>query len=125
LFYASQILYVAIQALAKTSILLLYLRVFTKRWFTISCNLGIIFLALHAIAYALAVSFQCTPVNALWTPQAQGKCMSLTTIGVSGAIFSIVEDVVILILPIPEIMNLQMSTTKKWALYLLFGIGSL
>ncbi|PMD24487.1 hypothetical protein NA56DRAFT_566706, partial [Hyaloscypha hepaticicola] len=124
LFYVSQILYVAIQVFAKTSLLLLYLRVFTKRWFTITCNLGIVFLALHGIAYLLAVSFQCTPADALWNPEEQGKCMSLTTIGVSGAFFSIFEDVIILLLPIPEIINLQMSTTKKWALCLLFGIGS-
>jgi hypothetical protein len=125
MFYASQILYVAIQVFAKTSILLLYLRVFTRRWFTIACELGIVFLALHGVAYILAVSFQCKPVESIWNPRVAGKCINLTTIGVSGAIFSIVEDIVILILPIPQIIKLQMSKNKKWGLVLLFGIGSL
>jgi hypothetical protein len=125
MFYVSQIIYVAIQVFAKTSILLLYLRVFTPRWFKMACYVGIVFLALHGIAYILAVSFQCKPVESIWNPHIAGKCINLTTIGVSGAIFSIVEDVVILILPIPEIIKLQMSTNKKWGLVLLFGIGSL
>ena len=125
MFYASQLIYVAVQVFAKTSILLLYLRVFTRRWFTIACHLCIVFLALHGIAFILAVSFQCNPVESIWNPQITGKCINLTAIGVVGAIFSIVEDFIILILPIPEILNLQMSKSKKWGLVLLFGIGSL
>jgi Fungal rhodopsin domain len=125
MFYTGQIIYVAVQVFAKTSILLLYLRVFTRRWFTIACNVGIAFLALHGIAFIFAVSFQCKPVESIWNPRITGKCISLTAVGISGAILSIVEDFVILILPIPEIINLQMGTNKKWALVLLFGIGSL
>ena len=125
MFYASQIIYVAIQVFAKTSILLLYLRVFTRRWFTITCYLCIVFLALHGIAFILAVSFQCNPVDSIWNPRITGKCLNLTAIGVAGAILSIVEDFVILVLPIPEILNLQMSKSKKWGLVLLFSIGSL
>jgi hypothetical protein len=126
MFYASQIIYVAVQVFSKTSILLLYLRVFTRRWFTITCHLCIVFLALHGIAFILAVSFQCKPVDSIWNPRiTTGKCLNLTAIGVAGAILSIVEDFVILILPISEIFNLQMSQSKKWGLVLLFGIGSL
>ncbi|PMD31423.1 hypothetical protein L207DRAFT_536910 [Hyaloscypha variabilis F] len=125
MFYASQIIYVAVQVFSKTSILLLYLRVFTRRWFTITCHLCIVFLALHGIAFILAVSFQCKPVDSIWNPRiTTGKCLNLTAIGVAGAILSIVEDFVILILPISEIFNLQMSQSKKWGLVLLFGIGS-
>ncbi|PMD52449.1 uncharacterized protein K444DRAFT_636302 [Hyaloscypha bicolor E] len=124
MFYASQIIYVAVQVFAKTSILLLYLRVFTHCWFTIACNLCIVFLVLHGIAFTLAVSFQCKPVKSLWNPRVTGKCINLTATGVAGAIISIVEDLVILILPIPEIINLQMNKSKKWGLVLLFGIGS-
>ncbi len=105
--------------------LLLYLRVFTRRWFTVTCNLCIVFLALHGIAFILAVSLQCKPVESIWNPEVKGKCINLTAVGVAGAIFSIVEDLIILILPIPEIINLQMSKSKKWGLVLLFGIGSL
>jgi hypothetical protein len=123
--YASEVIYVAVQVLAKTSILLLYLRVFTHRWFTIACNLCIVFLVLHGIAFTLVVSFQCKPVESFWNPRVTGKCINLTATGVAGAIISIVEDLVILILPIPEIINLQMNKSKKWGLVLLFGIGSL
>jgi hypothetical protein len=125
MFYVSQIIYVAVQVFAKTSILLLYLRVFTRHWFTMACKLCIVFLGLHGIAFALAVSFQCSPVESIWNPRVKGKCIDLTAVGVIGAIFSIVEDFVILILPIPEIINLQMGKSKKWGLVLLFGIGSL
>lgn len=125
MFYAGQILYIVVQVFAKTSILLLYLRVFTRRWFTIACNIGIVFMTLHGIAFILAVSFQCNPVESIWDPEVKGKCIDLTAVGFSGAIFSIVEDIVILILPIPEIIKLQMSTNKKWGLVLLFSIGSL
>jgi len=127
LFYASQFLYIGVQVFAKVSILILYLRLFTRRWFTLTCKLGIIFIVLHGISFIFAVAFQCTPVHAIWDPYLQHskKCLNLPAIGISGAIFSIVEDVVILLLPVPEILRLHMSTNKKWGLLVMFAIGSL
>jgi len=127
MFYSSQIIYVVIQETAKISMIFLYIRVFTSRWFTNACYMAIVFILLNGAAYIFALAFQCRPVSALWDPLLKGKgqCLNLASLSVSGAVCSIVDDLVILILPIPEIMKLKMSKNKKWGLVLMFSIGSL
>jgi hypothetical protein len=49
----------------------------------------------------------------------------MTVVGYSGAIFSIVEDLLILVLPISELNTLSFGIKKRVSLMLMFSIGSL
>lgn len=118
-------LYVFIQVSAKMSLLLLYIRVFPRTRTALLSKFGICFLLLHGTLYFFLVIFQCTPIAVVWDRSISGKCLTLNTIGYSGAAASILEDLFILILPIVEIKNLQLGKGKKWNLFLMFSIGSL
>jgi hypothetical protein len=90
-----------------------------------ACKIGIVFLITHGSGYIMVIIFQCRPITSIWNKQLTGKCVDLTAVGLSGAVFSIIEDLVILILPIPECKNIQMGKKKKWGLALMFAVGSL
>ncbi|KAI8668651.1 CFEM domain-containing protein [Fusarium keratoplasticum] len=124
IFYATQILYILIQVSAKASLLAFYSRVFTSRTFRIAVWSAAAFLIGHGLIFLGLVIFQCTPIASVWNRNLKSKCLNLTAIGYAGAVFSIVEDIAILILPIPELLKLQLGGRKKAALLFMFSIGS-
>ncbi|KAF9872490.1 integral membrane protein [Colletotrichum karsti] len=125
LFYVAQQIYILIQVFAKISILLFFSRIFPAKWFQLTVRYFIIFLFSHGFIFLLLIIFQCTPISSIWDrSNSVRKCMDVTAIGYAGAVFSIVEDLVILILPIPELYKLQLNIRKKIALGLMFSLGS-
>ena len=111
--------------MAKASILLLFMRVFTRPRFTLICKIFIGFLFAHGLAFLFAIIFQCSPIQGIWDRTLQSKCVNLNAVGFVGSGFSIVEDFVILILPIPELKTLSFGIKKRISLSFMFGIGSL
>lgn len=98
---------------------------FTSRTFRIAVWSAAAFLIGHGLIFLGLVIFQCTPIASVWNRNLESKCLHLTAIGYAGAVFSIVEDIAILILPIPELLKLQLGGRKKAALLFMFSIGSL
>ncbi|RKF64650.1 putative integral membrane protein [Erysiphe neolycopersici] len=123
-FYALQFLYIAVQVLAKISLLLVYQRIYPSSKFQRICTWGIAFVAMHGVAFTFTILFQCRPIESSWNPNINKKCLSAPAIGFAGAGFSIVEDLVIIILPLPQLLRLQVKTAQKIALIFMFSIGS-
>lgn len=123
-FYALQFLYIAVQVLAKISLLLIYQRIYPSSKFQRICTLGIAFVATHGLAFIFTIFFQCKPIKSSWDPATNKNCLSAPAIGFAGAGFSIVEDLVIIFLPLPQLLRLQVRTTQKIALIFMFSIGS-
>lgn len=117
-------IYVVIQVSAKVSLLLLYIRVFPHTMTALVSKFGIAFLGIHGLLYFLLVVFQCVPIAAAFDKTITGKCLNLTAIGFSGAAASIAEDLFILILPVFDTWKLQLGRGKKWALFIMFSMGS-
>ncbi|KFY03620.1 hypothetical protein O988_01359 [Pseudogymnoascus sp. VKM F-3808] len=124
LYYVSQILYVIVQALAKFSILFLFLRVFPTQRFRLVVKICIAWMIGHTIAFVMVVVFQCVPVRAVWDHSIQGKCTNSQAFVYSAAGASIFEDFVIMLLPIWELKDLSLNSRKKLALIFLFALGS-
>jgi hypothetical protein len=55
----------------------------------------------------------------------EAKCISSKGIIYSGAAISILEDFVVMLLPIPQLKALNLSLRKRIALIFMFAIGSL
>ncbi|KAK1975181.1 integral membrane protein [Colletotrichum cereale] len=125
LFYVVQMLYILIQVFAKISILLFFSRIFPARWFQLTVRYFIVILLLHGLAYVIVTAFQCTPILAIWDRSNPNRtCLNVTAIWYSGATFSLLEEIVILFLPIPELVKLQINIRKKMALSFMFSLGS-
>lgn len=123
--HISEVLYVAIQISVKVSILLFYIRVFPHRFIKIISWILIIDTVVHGTLFIFLLAFRCDPVHATWTIVPTAKCLSFEAISIVGAVSSLVEDLVILALPIPILIRLNMRRSQRIVLVLLFSVCSL
>ncbi|WQF86326.1 Putative extracellular membrane protein, CFEM [Colletotrichum destructivum] len=124
MFYVAQIFYILVQVFAKVAIVMLYLRVFTTPWFKWACWAFVAFMFGHGAIFALLIVFQCIPVAAVWDRVLSGRCLNVNAVGWAGAVLSIVEDIVLMILPIPELAKLQVTGRKRTGVGIMFSIAS-
>jgi hypothetical protein len=73
----------------------------------------------------MIVIFQCTPVNSMWDFSVGGHCVNVKILTFLAGGLSILEDLVILSLPIPCIKSLNIGAGKKITATVMFSIGSL
>jgi hypothetical protein len=86
----------------------------------------IVFVIAWGITALIANTFQCWPVQYFWIKSIEGSCMSgQTTLYTIIGAFSVVEDVLILCLPLPVVWRLQMRLREKIQLTILFLMGCL
>ncbi|KAI8293070.1 hypothetical protein K4K56_005308 [Colletotrichum sp. SAR 10_98] len=118
-------LYIFVLISAKASICCFYSRVFTNnkrfRQYTIGF---MIFLLTHGLMFLFLVMFQCLPIESIWDRRIEGRCLNYAALGYGGAAVSIFEDLILFIMPIPELMKLQLCRKKKLALVFMFGVAS-
>ncbi|KAI9035838.1 Major Facilitator Superfamily protein [Aspergillus affinis] len=67
--------------------------------------------------------FMCNPVEKGWNPTLPGHCGTTSALWLGSAIPSVIIDLIILLLPLPKIWTLQMTTTRKMAIIGVFVIG--
>ncbi|KAF5023428.1 hypothetical protein F66182_4528 [Fusarium sp. NRRL 66182] len=122
------LLYVIPTCLSKVVILMFLLEINSSqkwyRWavfvtmFVVVCsNLGIFFASI----------FSCTPVRKSWDlafPADVGSCIDRPAMFQATAGLGVATDVMIIAIPIPTVLGLQLSTKKKAALLCLFLVGS-
>ncbi|ETS83492.1 hypothetical protein PFICI_05368 [Pestalotiopsis fici W106-1] len=114
--------------LSKVSALLFYKRLFLPA--TDSKTFRTAFWTVFALNIAWEVGarfgsvFNCTPVAASWDPFMRGKCGSTTTLFFATALTSAFVDLCIMILPLPKIWGLRMTTWRKIGLSIVFFLAS-
>ncbi|KAJ5497204.1 hypothetical protein N7463_009191, partial [Penicillium fimorum] len=114
-------------AFVKISIVVFIKRLFgsIRAYVVISyCLAG--FIATWALAALLTNIFQCTPVQYYYNKDMKGHCMAgqVQFFQTMGSI-ALIEDVIILCLPIPVFWKLQINNRQKIALILVFSLGGL
>ncbi|KAH8676398.1 hypothetical protein BGZ60DRAFT_562080 [Tricladium varicosporioides] len=124
LFYIVTIFYVMVQNIPKFSILLFYLRIFPSPKFRRLVFLAMTWQALHTITFLLTVIFQCVPVESNWDLSLPSKCLNLNVLSFVGESASILEDFVIMFLPVYELKNLKLDLRKRVGLCFMFAVGS-
>ena len=120
------LLHAPLMALEKTSILLLYRRIFSiQPWFRISTTILIVYIWCWAASEFLVAIFQCKPVAYQWNKELNGTCIDQLAFFRWISVPNLIHDIAMLVLPLPMIWNLQVGTRQKFALSLVFLIGSL
>ncbi|KAK1990411.1 hypothetical protein LX36DRAFT_686034 [Colletotrichum falcatum] len=123
LFYITQMLYIFTLFCAKVSLSAFYCRVFMDQKFLYTNYVMILLYIVKAIVYFFLIAFQCLPIQAVWDYSIRGHCMDTSVISYSGSALTIVEDIILIIMPIPELLKLQLGPRKKMALIFMFGFG--
>ncbi len=118
-------LYVVTLGLVKVSLIAFYLQVFQDHRFRIVCwiVLGCIILSLGIIQFLTI--FSCTPVQSFWDRDIKGSCLDVGAVGFANSANSILQDLIILIMPMPSLYKLQMKRWRKIAVGFMFAVGAL
>lgn len=111
-------------ALAKLSIVLLYLQIFPRQKFQRRAWVVMSLVIAKVLVFVPLVLFQCMPIRSIWT-QEPAKCISSRMLVFWGAGISILEDLLIIALPISELRTLKVSNRTRIGLGIVFALGSL
>jgi len=123
MFVFSQYFYKCSINLTKASILLLYLRLFVQKPFRIICWVLMGFVGAFGVSTLGASIFQCMPITRSWNKAIKGNCINTTEFWYANAAFSILGDIIILVLPMPVIYQLRLRLNQKISLMAVFALG--
>ena len=124
--YIEEIIYPITIALVKLSILVFYYHVFIGKSFRIKCYVMMAFCTTSAIAFIFVTIFQCSPIPFAWEKGIKGaKCLNYNAASWANAGINILQDILIVLLPIPELRKLNLSLPRKIGLYVMFSLGGL
>ncbi|KAF9694409.1 hypothetical protein EKO04_007689 [Ascochyta lentis] len=124
-FYVCWNLYVITLGLVKVSLIAFYLQVFRDRRFRISCYVVLGYIVLSTLIIQFLTVFACTPIQSFWDRDIKGKCLDVGAIGFANSANAILQDSIILILPMPSLSKLQMKSWRKVAVAFMFAVGAL
>ncbi|KAJ6110336.1 Integral membrane protein [Penicillium sp. IBT 16267x] len=108
---------------AKASILIQYFRVFPTQRMRIVCWVMITILAIYGTWAVISAFLNCIPVAKFWDDSIPGFCLSKPGLWFSNASMHIATDLVILIIPIPALIIIEVPRKQKVALMILFALG--
>lgn len=81
---------------------------------------------LYTIGFASAMTFACRPISSVWTSwdgtRKPDYCINQNTFYLVAAALNIGLDIAIVLIPIPELIKLNLSPRKKVFLSAIFGV---
>ncbi|KAK2795381.1 hypothetical protein FQN51_000471 [Onygenales sp. PD_10] len=129
IFYIQEFLYVSAIAITKLAFLLFYYTIFPTshqmRW--LIKGTGIVTLG-YGIGCLFAFAFQCSPISFNWNGwdgEHAGTCVKKNDLIMAAGIINVVLDAWVIALPIPPLLKLQMSTSRKVQIISMFSLGFL
>ncbi|PGH33738.1 hypothetical protein GX50_03478 [[Emmonsia] crescens] len=123
LLWASIPIYNASLFCTKASISLQYHRIFPGSRIRIICYGALVFITLYGLWVVLASFLTCIPVKKFWDDTAEGSCMNRDALWLSTAIVHIITDVILLAMPMPILIRLNLPKRQRVALVLVFALG--
>lgn len=127
--FAYTYVYAGSVSFTKLSILLFYRRLFERgtKWFHIRLAIASFLCIGYPVTIWGVASGLCRPASYFWTQfiGETGECISINASFLSLTAINMVNDIVVLVVPLPEIMQLQMSFKRKIAVCGIMLLGSL
>ena len=112
--------------LTKVSLLWIMTRVFKPyRKAVIFIYFFMVVMLLYYIPAVIVKIRICMPIRKFWDHSAKGSCLSEPSIILADAVVSVVSDLIVLTLPLPLTMKLQMPFKKKMRVMAILGAGGL
>ncbi|KAL4897019.1 pth11-like integral membrane protein [Aspergillus ambiguus] len=125
--YAYTYIYASACATTKISILFFYCRVFSPlnmylKW---AIPFGFFITISYPIIIWVTMANCCKPVHYYWTQfsGAMGTCIDINTFFLALGIINMLNDFVVLLIPFPRIIKLQMNKRKKIAICGILAVG--
>ena len=110
----------------KASILVLYHRVFfvSRRFTRMLWGVGIFVIGYSGVLGGASL-IQCLPLNYIWDRSVKGYCLDIPLAATILAVFNVLTDIIILVMPMPMLWKLQMKKREKLQIMGMFLLGGL
>ncbi|GJC97418.1 integral membrane protein [Colletotrichum higginsianum] len=123
--YMNPIVYAIPPGACKMVILMFFLEINSSTdWFRRSVYFTMFVVVGSSLGILFSSIFPCNPIQSAYDLATPGTCIDRVATFKATATFGVITDMMIICLPIPMVLNLQVSTRKKIGLLSLFGIGS-
>ncbi|CAG8164742.1 unnamed protein product [Penicillium olsonii] len=126
IFWASEWIWSTATTSFRLAIILLYMEIFPGNRKFVHGAIGVgALVTLYWVATIFVLSFLCQPIEYNWNHNIPGRCGDVRKILYASAGFNMVMDLVVVLLPLPVIWGLRMSSRKKMGVTTSFAIGIL
>ncbi|KZM22705.1 hypothetical protein ST47_g6127 [Ascochyta rabiei] len=122
--YISWSTYIIILCMIKISLVLFYLEIFKARRFQITAYVFIGFMVANSFAIFCVTILACNPIPSFWNRNIKGKCIDIQAGAYANSASAIIQDIILLILPLAFVKHLQMRRSRKVAVGFMFCIGT-
>ena len=122
--FLTPLFWVTTVTLIRFSVVLLYIRIFVTRSFRLTCYAVLTLNTMFFIATFLSDVLSAIPVGCQWSEISD--CSSVVDpklIDLLVAVFNLLLDVIVVVLPMHMLWGLQMAVDKKATLSGIFGLG--
>ncbi|KAM0326959.1 hypothetical protein ACHAQA_006080 [Verticillium albo-atrum] len=123
LFFIAQTPYKVTVCLNKVAAILLYLRIFVGQRFRTAAFIVMGIIVAWSIGGVGATIWQCVPIRGAWDKSVDAQCIDSSKFWIAYAVMNILTDVMVLALPIPSILGLQLGKRDKILLCGIFLLG--
>ena len=108
----------------RAAIIFLYISVFPTRSFFITCSTILVINVAFGASAIIADCLICRPISYRWaSTTVGGSCGDQKALDLNSAIWNLLLDVVVVVLPMPVLWGLKLARGKKARLTCMFGIG--
>lgn len=119
-------LWAASNTCVKYSILSLYVDIFPNRTFRYICYTIMGVSAVYFISVVVEGFALCTPVQFNWDKSIPGgECHNQNMAYLAAGIMNLIVDVIIVVLPMPQLFGLKIPIAKRLGIASMFGLGAL
>ncbi|CAG8320912.1 unnamed protein product [Penicillium nalgiovense] len=126
-FQAMAVMYKVQISLAKISVCIFLLRIFQSRTFRYLAYALIGINAAIGITWASVDAFRCVPTRLTWTGwtnEESGYCINFIVAVLVNCLVNIFVDFILIVMPVYEVVKLQLPLRKKIAVASMFIVGS-
>lgn len=112
--------------LVKLAVLRFYSRIFAPSlWFTWSVRITAAAVIMWMVSVVLETFLLCRPLAFNWDTTIDGVCGDRNAVFVIAGVTNMITDFMVLLVPVPCILKLQMPVGQKFGLLLVFCMGIL
>jgi hypothetical protein len=109
----------------KVSLVFFYLEIFKTRQFRIAAYIVLGYIVLNSLVIFFLTIFSCTPISGFWDRDIKSAtCLDVQALAYANSGSAILQDLILLILPLVFIRHLQMKRYRKIAVGLMFAFGT-
>jgi len=124
-FFIAQTPYKVVVGLNKVSAIVFYQRIFIGKGFQIACWTCMGIVVGWNIGAIAATIWQCVPAAGSWDKSVDAKCINSRAFWTAYAVGNILTDAMVIVLPIPQVLKLQLRVREKVMLCGVFLLGGM